>query len=168
MERIPEFVANHPLLFAALAATIAMIVVLEVQRARRVAETVSPARATRLSNSEEAVFIDTRGQKDFEQGHLPGARCIPAREVENHLKQIEKLREHPVILYDDGGLDAERAAKELAKNGFARLYAIDGGLPAWRKAELPVETGSGSPKGGSGGQKKKKKQKQQKDQRAKT
>lgn len=167
MERIPEFVANHPLMFVALAVTVTMIVVLEVQRARRTAEPLSPSRATRLSNSEEAVFIDTRGQKHFEEGHVPGARSIPAREVENHLKQIEKLREYPVILYDDGGMDAERAAKELAKNGFTRLYAIDGGMPAWRKGELPVETGSGTRKGASGGQKKKKKG-QQKDERAKS
>ncbi len=166
MERIPEFVANHPLMFVALAVTVTMIVVLEVQRARRTAEPLSPGRATRLSNNEEAVFIDARAHKDFEQGHVPGARSIPSREVEGYLKQIEKLREHPVILYDEGGLDAERAAKELAKNGFTRLYSIEGGMPAWRKAELPVETGSGGPrKGGSGGQKKKKKP--QKEARAK-
>lgn len=167
MERIPEFVANHPLMFVALAVTVTMIVVLEVQRIRRTAEPLSPARATRLSNNEEAVFIDTRKQKDFEQGHVPGARSIPSREVEGYLKQIEKLREYPVILYDDGTLEAERAAKELAKNGFTRLYSIEGGMPAWRKAELPVETGSGPRKSGSGGQKKKKK-KPQKEERAKT
>ena len=157
MERIPEFVGNNPLLFAALAATIAMIVVLEVQRARRSGQPVSPSRATRLSNSEDAAFIDARRQKDFEQAHLPGARCIPAREIESHLKQIEKLRQRPVVLYDDGGLDAERAAKALAKNGFTRLYVIDGGLAAWRKADLPTESGSGPRKSEGGGQKKKNK-----------
>ena len=166
MERIPEFVANHPLMFVALAVTVTMIMVLEVQRARRTTQPLSPARATRLSNNEDAVFIDTRAQKDFEQGHVPGARSIPSREVASHLKQLEKLREYPVILYDEGGLDSERAAKELAKNGFTRLHSIDGGMPAWRKAELPVETGSGSRKSGSGGQKKKKKP--QKDERAKS
>lgn len=150
MERIPEFIGNHPLLFAALAAVIAMIVVLEVQRVRRTGQPISPARATRLNNSEDAVFLDARPHKDFEQSHLPGARSIPAREVEGHLKQIEKLREQPVILYDDGGLDAERAAKELARNGFTRLYVIEGGLPAWRKAELPTESGAETRKEGGG------------------
>jgi len=140
MDRIPEFVSNHPLLFAALAATIAMIFVVEYQRFRRVAESVSPSRATRLSNSEDAVFIDTRAKKDYDEGHLPGARHVPSREVEQYLKQIEKLRDRPVVLYDDGGFDAERAAKALAKNGFGRLYALQGGMAAWRKADLPVET----------------------------
>jgi len=72
MERIPEFVTNHPLMFVALAVTVTMILVLELQRARRTAEPLSPARATRLSNNEEAVFIDTRKQKDFEQDTCPG------------------------------------------------------------------------------------------------
>lgn len=140
MERIPEFVANHPLMFAALAATIVMIAIAEYQRARRVATPVSPSRATRLSNSDDAVFIDARAKKDYEQGHLPGARHVPAREVEQYLKQLEKLRERPLVLYDDGGMDAERAAKVLARNGFQQLYALQGGMPAWRKAELPLET----------------------------
>lgn len=140
MERIPEFVANHPLMFAALAATIVMIAIAEYQRARRVATPVSPSRATRLSNSDDAVFIDARAKKDYEQGHLPGARHVPAREVEQYLKQLEKLRERPLVLYDDGGMDAERAAKVLARNGFGQLYALQGGMPAWRKAELPLET----------------------------
>lgn len=140
MERIPEFIANHPFMFAALAATIVMIAIAEYQRARRVATPVSPSRATRLSNSDDAVFIDARAKKDYEQGHLPGARHVPAREVEQYLKQLEKLRERPLVLYDDGGMDAERAAKVLARNGFQQLYALQGGMPAWRKAELPLET----------------------------
>lgn len=147
IERIPEFVSNHPLLFGALVATLVMIAFAEYQRFRRVASPITPTRATRLSNSEDAVFVDTRPRKDYDAGHLPGARCVPAAEAESHVKQLEKLREQPVILYDDGGLDAERAAKTLARHGFTRLYALDGGLPAWRKADLPVQSQGGG-KGG--------------------
>jgi len=167
MERIPEFIGNHPLLLAALAAVIAMIVVLEVHRMRRVGQPISPARATRLNNSEDALFIDARPHKEYEQSHLPGARSIPAAEIEGHLKQIEKLRERPVILYDEGGLDAERAAKQLARNGFTRLYVIEGGLPAWRKAELPTQTGAETSKEG-GGKNKGNKGKSRRDGKAKS
>jgi rhodanese-related sulfurtransferase len=142
IERIPEFASNHPLLMVALAVTLALIGFTEVQRLRRVAKPLSPARATRLANSEDAVFVDARRRKDFDAGHVPGARSVPASEAENHVKQLEKLRTRPVILYDEGGLEAERAAKTLARHGFTELYALDGGLPAWRKADLPLETQS--------------------------
>lgn len=156
MDRIPEFVANHPLLFAALAAVIAMIVVLEVQRARRVARPVSPAQATRMNNNSDAAFIDVRPKKSFDEAHLPGARSVPIAEVDGCIKQLRKLRDRPVILYDDGALDAERAAKALHRHGFEQLYALDGGLPAWRKAELPIRSGGSGRKAQAGGKSRKK------------
>lgn len=140
MDRIPEFISNHPLLFAALVATIAMIAFMEYQRATQAAKAVSPMRATRLRNSEDAVFIDVRPRKEFETGHLPGARSVPVSELEQHLKQLEKIRNVPWILYDDGGMNAQRVAKKLASAGFGPLYAVDGGVPAWTKAELPLST----------------------------
>lgn len=146
MERLPEFVAAHPFLFVALALTLAMIAFAEYQRMARKARPVTPARATRLSNSQEAVFIDARSRKSFDAGHLPGARSVPVSELEQQLKQLEKMRERPLVLYDDGGLEAQRVAKTLAGKGFASLYALDGGLPAWRKADLPVEETGASKK----------------------
>ncbi len=144
MDRIPEFATNHPILIAAVMLTIGVIIGVEIQRFRRVAEPVSISRATRLSHNEDAVFVDTRRRKEFESGHLPGARNVPAAEVEQYAKQLQKLRERPLVLYDDAGMEAQRAAKNLARHGFSRLYELEGGLPAWRKANLPVEQGSES------------------------
>ncbi|MEX1081895.1 MAG: rhodanese-like domain-containing protein [Halofilum sp. (in: g-proteobacteria)] len=144
MDRIPEFATNHPILIAAVMLTIGVIVGVEIQRYLRVAETVSISRATRLSHNEDAVFVDTRRRKEYESGHLPGARNVPAAEVEQYVKQLQKIRERPLVLYDDAGMEAQRAAKKLAGHGFSRLYELEGGLPAWRKANLPVEQGSES------------------------
>lgn len=140
MDRIAEFVANHPFLIAALVATVGMIAFMEYQRATQAAKPVSPARATRLQTSEDALFIDVRPRKDYESGHLPGARNVPAAELGQHFKQLEKVKGVPWVLYDDGGVQAQRVAKTLAGKGFGPLYAVDGGLPAWTKAELPLST----------------------------
>ncbi len=155
MDRLPEFAANHPILIAAVLLTIGIIVGVEIQRVRRAAEPVSTSRATRLSHNEDAVFVDTRRRKEFEAGHLPGARHVPAAEVEQYVKQLEKLRERPLVLYDDAGMEAQRAAKALARHGFARLYELEGGLPAWHKANMPVEHGSESKQHKQSKQKKK-------------
>lgn len=138
MERIPEFVSNHPFMMGALVATILMIVILEYQRATRAGRPLTPAQATRLRNDRDAVVLDVRPRKEYDQGHIPGARSLPEREVAQSIKQLEKHRETPIIICDGGGLQAERAAKTLKNNGFTALYVIDGGLPAWQKAELPL------------------------------
>ncbi len=146
MDRIPEFTANHPFLIAALLLLLGIIGGLEFTRLRRAAQPVSPARATRLANSEDAVFVDTRRRSDFEAGHLPGARNLPSAEIEQYIKQFDKLRDQPLVLYDDGGLAAHKTAKQLAKRGFSQLYELDGGLDAWREAKLPLEQGGKSKK----------------------
>lgn len=146
MDRIPEFIANHPILIAALLLVVGMIGGLEFSRLRRAAQPVGTARATRLANSEDAVFVDTRRRSEFEAGHVPGARNLPAAEVEQYIKQFEKLHEQPLVLYDDGGLAAHKTARQLAKRGFTRLYELDGGLQAWRDAKLPLEQGGKSKK----------------------
>lgn len=143
IERVPEFVANHPFVFGALLVTITMIAVMEYQRATRVGRPLTPAQATRLRNDEDAIVIDVRARKDYDAGHVHGARAISEREIGQAVGQIRKYGDGPIILYDEGGLNAERAAKVLQKNGFDRIYVIEGGLPAWRKAELPVQRGSG-------------------------
>lgn len=143
IERVPEFIGNHPLIMAALVLTVAMVVFTEYQRLTRVGKPLGPMQATRLRNDEDGIVVDVRARKDFEAGHVMGAQSIPQGEIAQAVNQIKKYTERPVILYDEGGFDAERAAKTLQKNGFHRLYVLDGGMPAWRKADMPVQSGSG-------------------------
>lgn len=142
IERVPEFIANHPVIMGALALTLVMIGVMEYQRATRVGRPLTPMQATRLQNDEDAVIIDVRARKDYDSGHVQGAMTLPEREIGQSIHQLKKHRDRPLVLYDEGGFNAERAAKTLKGNGFERIYVIDGGLPAWRKAELPVRAGS--------------------------
>lgn len=142
IERVPEFIVNHPFVIGAFVLTVTLVVVLEYQRATRVGKALTPTQATRLQNDEDALVIDVRARKDYESGHVHGAMALPAREIGQSIHQLQKRGSPPIILYDEGGFDAERAAKTLQKNGFERLYVIDGGMPAWRKADMPIRVGS--------------------------
>jgi len=142
IERVPEFVANHPFIFGALLLTVVLIGFMEYQRATRVGRPLSPMQATRLRNDEDAVVVDVRARKDYDKGHVHGALPIAEREIGQSIVQLQKKHgERPVILYDEGGFEAERAAKTLKQNGFERVYVIEGGMPAWRKAEMPIQAG---------------------------
>ena len=48
-------------------------------------------------NPEEFNLVDVRTPKEYEGGHLPGARLIPVGEVANRLSELDP--NHPTIVY---------------------------------------------------------------------
>ncbi len=48
-------------------------------------------------NSEEYNLVDVRTPKEYEGGHLPGARLIPVGEVANRLSELDPGK--PTIVY---------------------------------------------------------------------
>ena len=47
----------------------------------------------------------------------------------------------PVVLVDRTGAASVAAAKALKKAGFEKIHVLDGGLPAWTAADLPLVKG---------------------------
>lgn len=46
---------------------------------------------------EEFNLVDVRQPKEYERGHIPGARLIPVGEIRDHLKEIDPGK--PTIAY---------------------------------------------------------------------
>ncbi|HRE16583.1 MAG TPA: rhodanese-like domain-containing protein [Rhodocyclaceae bacterium] len=101
----------------------------------------SPNEATLLINREHARILDVRSADDFEAGHLPEALSIPLDALGERVREIEKFKEKPLIVYCASGSRAARACSELRKQGFNRLYHLSGGIEAWRQTGLPVKKG---------------------------
>jgi rhodanese-related sulfurtransferase len=45
----------------------------------------------------------------------------------------------PLLLMCDSGIRASKAAATLRKAGYERAVTVDGGMAAWREAQMPVE-----------------------------
>lgn len=138
MQQLIEFITNHPLLIAAFAAVLGMLVYTEYLRVFSGIPSLSPYAATQLLNDGEAVFLDVRDDKEFKTGHIKGARSMPVAEVDKQIHDIEKFKERDVVVYCDNGMRASRVAGKLKKQGFAKLNTIAGGLAQWEKANLPL------------------------------
>jgi len=141
MQRLLEFAANHPLLSGAILAVLGMIVGYEIQRWRRRGWEVGPVEATRLRNDTEAIFVDVRSEQEYADGHLPGARLIPLRELDGRLGELERLRSRPIIAYCRTGNRSLAACRILRRAGFEQAYSLAGGIRAWQEAGLPVSRG---------------------------
>ncbi|UOQ93715.1 rhodanese-like domain-containing protein [Halobacillus shinanisalinarum] len=77
----------------------------------------------------KAQLIDIREPKEFDGGHILGARNIPLSQLRNRLVEIRK--DKPVYLYCQNGSRSSRAALMLNKKGYTDLNQLKGGFKKW-------------------------------------
>ena len=84
--------------------------------------------------------IDLRPEDEFALGHLPGALNIPLSELERRLADFDPSQE--IIAYCRGPycVLSYEAVAVLRARGF-KVRRLEDGLPEWRAAGLPIETG---------------------------
>jgi rhodanese-related sulfurtransferase len=106
--------------------------------ARAAASLVAPA-ALHASPPPAVIFVDT--SQDFARGHVPGARWVPRGWLELWIGDIVPSKDTPVSVTCVDGRAAALAAATLRELGYRHVSVLDGGMDAWRKADLPVERG---------------------------
>ncbi|MFP3918454.1 rhodanese-like domain-containing protein [Lysinibacillus telephonicus] len=77
----------------------------------------------------KAQLIDVREVKEFEAGHILGARNIPSTQLRQRYKEIRP--DLPVYLYCQNSGRSARAALFLKKKGYNQLYQLQGGFKTW-------------------------------------
>ncbi|MGD8875696.1 MAG: rhodanese-like domain-containing protein [Gammaproteobacteria bacterium] len=137
INQLVEFTSNHPLLVAAFAAILFMLVAGELRQRLSGVNQVGPGEATRMLNHDNAVIVDMREDKDYREGHIVNAVHTPASNSDA-VQKLEKFRERPVIVYCRSGHSSAGFCSKLRKQGFASVYNLAGGVLAWQKAGLPL------------------------------
>ena len=133
-----EFINNNLLLIAVAFASGAMLLWPLVRRGTG-GPWVSTLEATRMINQKGAPVLDVREPAEFAAGHILGAKNLPVAQFDARAAELDKLKSKPVIVYCDSGSRASSAMPVLKQRGFAEVYNLTGGLPAWQQAGLPVE-----------------------------
>lgn len=86
-----------------------------------------------------SVLLDLRSSADFREGHVPGATWA----VRPRLG--DECAGRNCLLVADKVEVAQLAAMDLVEAGAASVRVVDGGMVAWRGAELPVEASTDLP-----------------------
>ncbi|HEL3158280.1 TPA: rhodanese-like domain-containing protein [Stenotrophomonas maltophilia] len=140
-EELLAFAGRNPMLSAALVGLTVAIIVTEIRRLFRGFKGIKPAELTQLINAGGTVVVDLSASGDFEKGHIAGSRNAQASAFGPDNKLVANAKQSPVVLVCRSGNASETAAKALKKAGFEKVYVLDGGIPAWQQAELPLIKG---------------------------
>lgn len=98
---------------------------------------ISTNELTRLMNSGEAVLLDVREDKEFNEGHVTGAINIPLAKLDARLAELDKYRDKQLVITDKLGQQAGTAGKKLRKAGF-QVFRLQGGMTEWSGQGLPL------------------------------
>jgi len=139
MEQFIAFVIKNWLLWAGFAVVLLLLLLTEFQSRLRGPRRLSNLEATQLINRENAVIFDVRDQNAFSKGHIIGAQHLLPSQVKDKLIQLNKYKAQPIILVCEHGQQSATVGEVLRKNGFERVYSLQGGLTNWRQAGLPLE-----------------------------
>ncbi|MFL1405751.1 rhodanese-like domain-containing protein [Marinobacter sp. M1N3S26] len=135
MERLFEFVVNHYILVSIFVALLLALFFLE---SRRGGKKVSAQEAVNLINRDEAVVVDIRDRKEFNEGRITGSIHIPLNAIKERASELKKHQDKTVIVVDKMGQHAAMAVKQLNGEGYTNVVRLNGGIGDWKASNLPL------------------------------
>jgi rhodanese-related sulfurtransferase len=136
MAQFGEFIVSQWMLFAALAIILGLLIKSFLGEAG--ITNINPSRAIQLINHEDAVVLDVRLDDEFKEGHVLDSVHIPVGLLQNRIQELEKYKAKPIIVNCRSGHRSTSACGVLRKQGFASVYKLQGGILAWKNANLPL------------------------------
>ena len=101
------------------------------------ASRINVTEATMLINK-RAQIIDVRSAEAYAAGHIQNAKSLPLSNLNGQLPLLKLKKDKPVLVVCDRGVTAVKAAVLLSKAEYIDVHVIEGGLNAWKDAQLPI------------------------------
>lgn len=105
----------------------------------RVRETDVPTVMARMKNGETLLLVDVREDREWQCGHIRGARHIGRGVIERDAETALPDKKAEIILYCGGGFRSALAADNLQKMDYTGVVSMDGGWRGWTDAGGPTE-----------------------------
>jgi len=108
-----------------------------MREARAEIPEVTPLEADALRANPRAALVDVRENREWEQGHIPGAHHVAKSYLEQQIEAYVPDRGTPVVLYCAGGVRSLFAGQTLRAMGYGDVVSMSGGFQQWKSLGLP-------------------------------
>ncbi len=89
-------------------------------------------------NNNRIHLIDVRTPGEFNSGHIFDADNIDVSNRKFAIEIQELDRNTPTYIYCESGNRSKNAIDIMQEQGFTKIYNLDGGIKAWRDANIPT------------------------------
>lgn len=134
MENIIVFAQEQFVIIIALTAVIFLFIRHETSKG---GEKLTCLQTVAAVNKDEAVVVDVRDTKEFDEGHIVNAIHIPHAKIADSMKVLDKHRQKKIIIVDKMGQHSAAVVKTLAANNFDAVR-LGGGITEWKQDNLPL------------------------------
>lgn len=138
---LTAFAGRHPQLSVALIVITVALIGVEIALRLGGARRIGPSLLVGMINRDDALVVDLRSAADFEKGHIAGSKNVQLSQFDPENKALAPAKALPVVLVCQSGQTAGTAASRLRKAGFSHVAVLDGGIQAWRGADMPLVKG---------------------------
>ena len=135
MEQLIDFVTNNYLLVLAFILALGMLLFSESKKS---GASVTTTEAVQLINKQDAVLLDIRTKKEWENGTITNAIHIPLVELDKRIDELNKYKSKDLIVICNMGQTAGTATKKLMAAGFEKVVRLKGGIAEWKAQSLPL------------------------------
>ncbi len=93
---------------------------------------ISSDEAQKLMKTESSyIILDVRTQREYEEGHIPKAICIPNESIDKEPPSLLPDKRQVIFIYCRSGRRSKEAAQKLADMGYTTIVEF-GGIIDWR------------------------------------
>ncbi|NRA21200.1 MAG: rhodanese-like domain-containing protein [Oceanospirillaceae bacterium] len=135
MEQLIDFVTNNYLLVLAFILALGMLLFSESKKS---GASVTTTEAVQLINKQDAVLLDIRTKKEWENGTITNAIHIPLVDLDKRIDELNKYKSKDLIVICNMGQTAGTATKKLMAAGFEKVVRLKGGIAEWKAQSLPL------------------------------
>jgi hydroxyacylglutathione hydrolase len=99
---------------------------------------ITPTETAHQLNQKTITVIDVRAAAEWESARIPGVPNIPLGHLPDRTAELS--RDKPIAVHCQSGARSAIAASILQSLGFKTVLNLQGGIQAWQRAGLPLET----------------------------
>ena len=86
--------------------------------------------AAMMASESDYLILDVRTREEYEQGHIPGAVCVPNESIGSGEISALPRKDQLILVYCRSGNRSKQAAQKLADAGYTNIVEF-GGILSW-------------------------------------